>query len=113
MIVVGLAAGGIAAGLALDQPRLEDVPRRVTPPKDAKLSREEPSKPAPALSLAALADLSLDSCLDHPADVPATPPESYGCAALTYNADGTCTLESVTIENWRPVSVRRTVVRCP
>ena len=113
MIVSALAAGGIAVGLTLDEPRLEEMPRRVTPSRDTELGLADPSKAASAAPLTATADWSSESCLDHPADEPSDQHGAYGCAALTYNTDGTCTLETTRIENWRPVSVKRTIVRCP
>jgi hypothetical protein len=113
VIVVALAAGGIAAGLELAEPRLEDMPQRVTPPSEIELSRDGRSNAPPAAPSAAAVDLDSGSCLDHPAEMPFTPPGSGGCAALIYNADGTCTQETATIENFRPVRVKRTVVRCP
>lgn len=113
MIVSALAAGGIAVGLTLDEPRLKEMPRRVTPSTDIELGLADPSKAAAATPMTATADFASGSCLDHPSDVPSTRLGFSGCAALKHNADGTCTLETATIENWRPVSVRRVTVRCP
>jgi hypothetical protein len=91
VLVVAIAGGGVAAGLLRDEPRRDERPRQATPPRE----------------------IDSESCLDHPADEPSDRLGAYGCEALTRNPDGTCTLESVTIENWRPVSVKRTIVRCP
>jgi hypothetical protein len=109
-IIVALTAGGIAVVLTLDEPQREEMPVRVTPSRDIELGRADPAAAAP---LTTTPDIDSGSCGDHPADLPVTPQGSGRCAALTYNADGTCTLETARIENWRPVSVKRTIVRCP